>query len=133
MGSTISYLAFNEVGVTIACLAGAFTFIVLTWNCIKAIKEWVASLREPTNERLAEGESLLKNHEERISNMEHCCVEVQKGIATDRQFQESEIEMNQLMLRAIKQLLKHELDGNDVKGLGNMADEIDTYLVAHLL
>ena len=133
MGSTISYLTFNEVGVTIACLAGAFTFIVLAWNCIKAIKEWITSLREPTNARLAEGESILKDHETRITTMEHCCVEVQNGIASDRQFQESEIEMNQLMLRAIKQLLKHELDGNDVKGLSNMADEIDTYLVAHLL
>lgn len=133
MGSTISYLAFNEVGVTIACLAGAFTFIVLTWNAIKALKEWIASLREPTNERLAEGETVLKDHEERISTMEHCCVEVQNGLTMDREFQKSEIEMNKLMLRAIKQLLKHELDGNDVKGLGNMADEIDTYLVAHLL
>ena len=133
MGSTISYLAFNEVGVTIACLAGAFTFIVLTWNCIKAIKEWITSLREPTNERLAEGESILKNHEERIVTMEHCCVEVQNGLTMDRQFQESEIEMNKLMLRAIKQLLKHELDGNDFKVLGTMAAEIDTYLVAHLL
>lgn len=133
MGSTISYLAFNEVGVTIACLAGAFTFIVLTWNCIKAIKEWITSFREPTNERLTEGEQVMQDHEKRISAMEHCCVEVQNGIASDRQFQESEIEMNKLMLRAIKQLLKHELDGNDVKGLGSMADEIDTYLVAHLL
>ena len=129
----MEYLAFNEVGVTIACLSGAFAFVVLTWNCIKAIKEWIASLREPTVERLNEGEEVLKNHEQRISAMEGCCTEVQAGIAADRKFQESEIEMNQLMLRAIKQLLKHELDGNDVKGLGTMADEIDTYLVAHLL
>lgn len=127
----MEYLTFNEVGVTIACLAGAFTFIVLTWNCIKAIKEWIASLREPTNERLSEGEETIKDHEKRITRLEECCDEVHGKLQSDWQFQQDEVEMNQLMLKSIKQLLKHSIDGDDTDGLKVMEDEIDDYLVKH--
>ena len=127
----MEYLAFNEVGVTIACLAGAFTFVVLTWNAIKAIKEWIASLREPTNTRIREDEATLQDHEERITHLEECCSEVRGKLASDWEFQQDEIEMNRLMLKSIKQLLKHDIDGNDTEGLKAMEDEIDNYLVEH--
>lgn len=127
----MEYLAFNEVGVTIACLAGAFTFVVLTWNAIKAIKEWIASLREPTNNRIREDEAVLQDHEERITHLEECCSEVRGKLQSDWQFQQDEIEMNRLMLKSIKQLLKHDIDGNDTDGLKAMENEIDSYLLEH--
>ena len=127
----MEYLAFNEVGITIACLAGAFTFVVLTWNCIKAIKEWIASLREPTNERISEGEAVLKDHEKRINNLEECCNEVRGKLQTDWEWQQDASEMNKLMLRSIKHLIQHAVDGNDTQKLEAMEQEIDDYLLTH--
>lgn len=125
------YIEFSEIGVTIACLTGAFGFIVLTWNVIKAIKEWIASLREPTDKRISKDEATLQDHEERITHLEECCSEVRGKLQSDWEFQQDEIEMNRLMLKSIKQLLKHDIDGNDTEGLKMMEDEIDNYLVEH--
>lgn len=127
----MEYIAFNEVGVTIACLAGAFTFVVLTWNAIKAIKEWIASLREPTNERIDGTEETLKDHEGRISHLEECCSEVRGKLQSDWEWQRASSEKDELMLRSIKHLLKHSVDGNDTSGLVKMENEIDDYLIKH--
>ena len=127
----MEYLAFNEVGVTIACLAGAFTFIVLTWNAIKAIKEWIISLREPTNNRIDHDEEMLNDHEQRISHLEECCNEVTGKLQSDFQWQQDANEMNRLMLRSVKHLIQHAVDGNDTKKLEAMEQEIDEYLLTH--
>ena len=128
----MEYIAFNEVGVTIACLAGAFTFVVLTWNCIKAIKEWIAALREPTNERIDEGEKMLKDHEERISHLEECCSEVKGKLASDWKFQQEQTEVNKMVLKSLKSLLQHAVDGNDTKNLEQREQEIDKFLLDHM-
>lgn len=127
----MEYLAFNEVGVTIACLAGAFTFIVLTWNAIKAIKEWIVSLREPTNNRIDHDEEMLNDHEQRISHLEECCNEVTNKLQSDFQWQQDANEMNRLMLRSVKHLIQHAVDGNNTQKLEAMEQEIDEYLLTH--
>ena len=128
----MEYLAFNEIGVTIAGLAGAFTFVVLTWNAIKAIKEWIASLREPTNERIDEDEAVLKDHEERITHLEECCDEVKGKLASDRKFQQEQAEVNKMVLKSLKSLLQHAVDGNDTKKLEQCEQEIDKFLLDHM-
>ena len=128
----MEYIAFNEVGVTIACLAGAFTFVVLTWNAIKAIKEWIASLREPTNERIDEDEAMLKDHEERITHLEECCDEVKGKLASDHKFQQEQAEVNKIVLKSLKSLLQHAVDGNDTKKLEQREQEIDKFLLDHM-
>lgn len=124
MEEHLHYIAFDEVGITVAVIAAAFAFVVLTWNAVKAIIDWRNLAKKPTADR-------IEDHERRISHLEGCCSEVQGKLANDFQFQQDETEMNRLMLKSIKQLLKHSLDGNDTQGLKHMEDEIDTYLLDH--
>ncbi len=39
--------------------------------------------------------------------------------------------MNRLMLRSIKHLIQHSVDGNDTQKLKDMEQEIDDYLLTH--
>lgn len=120
----LHYLAFDEIGITMAVLGIAMAFVVLTWNAVKAIHDWRTITRKPTVER-------IEDHERRILKLEECCDEVRGKLASDWEFQQDEIEMNRLMLKSIKQLLKHSIDGDDVDGLKAMEAEIDGYLVDH--
>lgn len=131
METTVSYLTFNEVGITIAVIAVAMTFIVLTWNTAKAIHDWRMSARKPTEERLQDDESRIENHEQRITHLEECCEEVRGKLQNDWEFQQDNIAVNQLMLKSIKRLLQHSIDGNDAAKLLEMEQEIDDYLLKH--
>lgn len=131
METTVSYLTFNEVGITIAVIAVAMTFIVLTWNTVKAIHDWRMSARKPTEERLKDDESRIEDHEHRIAHLEECCEEVQGKLQNDRKFQQDSIAVNQLMLKSIKILLQHLIDGNDTAKLMEMEQELDNYLLKH--
>jgi hypothetical protein len=122
--SHLHYLTFDEVGITVAVVGIALAFIVLVWNAVKAIHDWRLMAKKPTDDR-------IEDHERRITNLEHCCEEVHGKLQNDWQFQQDETEMNRLMLKSIKQLLKHSIDGNDTSGLKHMEDEIDNYLVDH--
>lgn len=124
MESNLHYLAFDEIGITVAVIAVALAFIVLVWNAVKAIHDWRSMARKPTDER-------IEDHERRIKSLEECCAEVRGKLQSDWEFQQDEVEMNRLMLKSIKQLIKHSLDGNDVDGLKNMEAEIDGYLLEH--
>ena len=131
MESTISYLTFNEVEITVAVITVAMTFIVLAWNTVKAIHDWRMSARKPTEERLQDDESRIEDHEHRIKNLEECCTEVRGKLSADWQFQQDNIAVNQLMLKSIKRLLQHSIDGNDTAKLQEMEQEIDNYLLKH--
>ncbi len=124
MESNLHYLAYDEVGITVAVVAIALAFVVLVWNAVKAIHDWRTLARKPTADTIAD-------HERRISALESCCSEVRGKLQSDWKFQQDEVEMNRLMLKSIKQLLKHSIDGDDRDGLKAMEDEIDNYLVEH--
>lgn len=124
MPEGVHYIAFDEIGITFAVIAVALTFIVLTWNAVKAIKDWRNEMRKPTDDR-------IDDHEKRISHLEGCCEEVRGKLANDWEFQQSATEMNRLLLLSVKQLLKHSIDGNDTEGLAEMEEKIDLYLVEH--
>lgn len=129
--SNLHYLAFDEVGITVAVIATAFAFIVLTWNAVKAIHDWRVMAKKPVNDKFEGQAAMLQNHEDRISHLEGCCSEVQSKLANDWEFQQEEMEMNRILLKSIKQLLKHSIDGNDRDGLIAMEGEIDNYLLEH--
>ena len=129
--STLQYLTFNEVGTAVAAIAVACAFIVLVRNAVHAMKEWAAALRKPSEDRIRENEAKLANHEERISHLEECCTEVRGKLQSDWEWQQSETEMNKLVLKSIRALLKHSVDGNDVDKLKAMDEEIGNYLVDH--
>lgn len=124
MESNLHYLTFDEVGITIAVIAVALAFVVLVWNAVKAIHDWRQLAKKPTADR-------IEDHEQRIARLEECCSEVRGKLESEWQFQQDEMEMNRLVLKSIKQLLKHSLDGNDKEGLKRMEDEIDGYLLDH--
>lgn len=124
METTLHYLAFDDIGITVAVIAAAMAFMVLTWNAVKAIHDWRQMARRPTDSR-------IDDHEQRIARLEECCDEVRGKLKNDWQFQQDTAEMNRLLLKSVKQLLKHTIDGNDTQGLQAMEDEIDGYLLDH--
>ena len=132
MESNLTYLTFNEVGITFAAIAAACAFIVLVWNCIKAIKEWITSMRKPTDEHIGEVEAKVEDHEERIGHLEDCCNEVQDKLKNDFKFQEEQAEVNRMVLKSLKSLLQHAVDGNDTKKLEQREQEIDKFLLDHM-
>lgn len=121
METTLHYIQFSEIGVTFAVIVAAMTFVVLTWNAVKAILDWRALAKKPTTDR-------IEDHEQRITALEECCSEVRGKLENDWQFQEEEKEFNIIMLEAVGQLMKHALDGNDKDGLKAADEKIDKYL-----
>ena len=118
----MSYIAYDQLGITAAVMCAALAFVVLVWNAVKAIHDWRALAKKPTTDK-------IEDHEKRIVRLEECCEEVRGKLENDWEFQQTEVEMNRLMLKSIKQLLKHAIDGNDTAGLESVESEIDDYLM----
>lgn len=121
MESSLHYLTFDEVGITVAGIAVALAFVVLVWNAVKAIHDWRNMVKKPTDDR-------IEDHERRITSLEECCEEVHGKLQNDWEFQREEKEFNVIMLEAVGQLMKHALDGNDTDGLKAADEKIDKYL-----
>lgn len=120
----MQYVPYESLGVTAAVIAAALAFVVLAWNAVKAIHDWRVMVGKKTSDALAD-------HEQRITHLEECCAEVHGKLQSDWEWQRDEAEMNRLLLRSIKQLLKHSIDGNDTQGLMEMEGAIDAYLIDH--
>lgn len=118
----MTYIPYESLGITAAVIAAALAFIVLTWNAVKAIREWRIALGKQTADAIAD-------HESRIKALESCCEEVHGKLASDFEFQKEEKEFNVLMLEAIGQLLKHATDGDDIEGLRDVDKRINKYLL----
>ena len=127
----VEYIEFSQVGITLAVIAIACGFVKLVWDAVKAIHDWRLSLSKPTDDRIAEANGRIDDHETRIAYLEGCCEEVHGKLNADYAWQMEASEMMLLTLTAVKQLVKHEVDGNDVKGLKAEEDKIDKYLLAH--
>ena len=121
METTLHYIQFSEIGVTFAVIVAAMTFVVLTWNAVKAILDWRSLAKKPTTDTIAD-------HEQRITALESCCEEVRGKLKADWDFQQDEKDFNLIMLEAVSQLMKHALDGNDTDGLRKVDEKIDKYL-----
>ena len=128
METTLHYIQFSEIGVTFVVIAAAMTFVVLTWNTVRAILDGRALAKKPTDDRMSEQDNRIADHEQRISNLESCCEEVHGKLKSDWDFQQDEKDFNLIMLEAVGQLMKHALDGNDTDGLREVDEKIDKYL-----
>ena len=124
MESTLHYLTFDEVGITVAVIAVALAFLVLTWNAVKAIHDWRQLAKKPTSDKIAD-------HEQRIAKLETCCEEVRGKLDSDWKFQQDQADFNRLMLKVQKSLLQHAVDGNNIAKLQEMEQEIDEFLLQH--
>lgn len=120
----MTYIPYESLGITAAVMAAALAFLVLTWNAVKAIHDWRQMARKPTAD-------LMADHEQRIQKLEECCAEVRGKLDSDWQWQQDASDMNKLMLRSIKGLMQHALDGNDTDKLRQMEQEIDDFLLTH--
>ena len=118
----MGYIPYESIGITVAVIAAALAFIVLTWNAVKAIREWRLALGKQTADAIAD-------HETRIKSLESCCEEVHGKLDSDWQFQQDETEFNVLILEAMGQLLHHAIDGDDVDGLKDVDRRINKYLL----
>lgn len=95
--------------------------------CAAATKFW-----RYAHKQSEENAVKLAEHEKRIVNLESCCEEVHGKLNSDYQFQQDEIEMNRLVLKSLKTLIQHAVDGNDTVKLEKREQEIDKYLLDHV-
>lgn len=101
----------------IAAVSGACAAIVKFWRY--------------AHKQSDENAEKLADHEKRITTLEECCSEVRGKLASDWEWQQGTDEMNTLLLRSIKHLIQHAVDGNDTKKLEAIEAEIDDYLMKH--
>lgn len=121
----MEYLTYDQIGITVAVIAAALAFIVLVWNAVKALHDWRALAKKPTADKIAD-------HEKRIKNLEECCSEVKGKLSADWQFQQEQAEVNRMVLKSLKSLLQHAVDGNDTAKLEKCEQEIDQFLLEHV-
>lgn len=110
----------------VVLLAMCALIAAVSGACAAIVKFWRYAHKQSD-----ENASKIADHEQRITRLEGCCDEVRGKLQSDWEFQQDEIEMNRLMLRSIKHLIQHSVDGNDTKKLEMMEQEIDDYLLAH--
>ena len=121
----MEYLTYDQIGITVAVIAAALAFVILVGNAVKTMAEWRQRATKPTDDTLAD-------HEKRISDLEECCEEVQGKLKNDFKFQEEQAEVNRMVLKSLKSLLQHAVDGNDTKNLEQREQEIDKFLLDHM-
>lgn len=99
-----------EIEGFVIVIAGICAAIVLIGNVVRTIK----GAAKPA-----------KEFAQRVDDLE-------RKVSGDWEFRQEQEEFNKLMLKSMKQLMKHEIDGNDVKGLQAMEAEIDAFLIENV-
>lgn len=88
-------------------LIGVCTFIVLLGNVVKTVREWTRPAVD-FGERLNAHDAMLSRDKQRLDELE---------------------ESNRLLLRAISQLIEHEVTGNHDAELRAVKDDINRFLI----
>ncbi len=124
---------FDDVTTFILMLIGLMTFIVLTFNVSQAIRTWRNQGKQPLQKLEEEIHELqpqiVPNLEDRLASIDRRLSRAEEKLDGDWEFRASTIEFNKLMLRTMKELIKHEVSGNDVSELRALEKEIDNFLV----
>lgn len=120
-------MEYEQVQAFFVVLLGICALIAaVSGACAAATKFWRYAHKQSD-----ENAEKLADHEHRISDLEGCCSEVRGKLQNDYQFQQDEIEMNRLVLKSLKTLIQHVVDGNDLGKLEQREQEIDEYLLSH--
>ena len=93
--------------VAVSAIAGACAVVSKFWT-------WAHKQSDVNATTLEVHENYLASDKQRIERLE--------------EKQDSAEEQNKLMMKALVMLMSHELDGNHTKQLGDVRDEIQTYL-----
>lgn len=110
----LEFLQYEAVATTVIVLMALCTLIILIGNAANVIKQ----IFQPKNVI----ESRLNNVEQRLDHVDAC-------LKNDKVNIEGIICDGKLMLRAVCQLITHEIDGNHVGKLCEIRDEIEEYLI----
>lgn len=120
-------MEFSQLQSFVLVLMAACALIAaVSGACAAVVKFWRYAHRQSDDNT-----AKIQEHELRIAALESCCTEVRGKLQSDWQWQQDASEMNKLMLRSIKHLIEHAVDGNDVSKLKQMEQEIDDYLLSH--
>lgn len=111
----------------VVLLAMCALIAAVSGACAAIVKFWRYAHKQSD-----ENAEKLADHERRIVKLEECCEEVHGKLNSDYKFQQDEIEMNRLVLKSLKTLLQHAVDGNNTAKLEEREQEIDKYLLDHV-
>ena len=111
----------------IVLLALCALIAAVSGACAAIVKFWRYAHKQSD-----ENAEKLANHEKRITTLEECCTEVRGKLESDWKWQQDATDMNRLVLKSLKSLLQHEIDGNDKAKLEEREQEIDKYLLDHM-
>lgn len=107
---------------TLVICGGIITILTL-WNMIE---QRVKSTRQPTN-NLEERVSLLEKKLE--FEIKATFAEYDARFGRDKQKIEAIEEGNKVTMQALRALLKHSIDGNNIEGLEKAEEKLSEYLV----
>lgn len=96
-----------EIEGFVIVIAGICAAIVLAGNVVRTLRGAAA----PAKDYISRLEAL------------------ERKVDGDWAFRQEQEEFNKLMLKSMRQLIKHELDDNDKEGLVKLENEIDEFLV----
>ena len=111
----------------VVLLGGCALVAAISGACAAIVKFWRYAHKQSD-----ENAEKLEDHEKRITTLESCCEEVHGKLQNDWEWQQAEVEVNRLVLKSLKSLLQHEIDGNDKAKLEAREQEIDKYLIDHM-
>lgn len=97
---------------------GACGAITITAGALAVIYKWINRARTPNrlqNERLDKHEEWLKKHDAMLDNDNKRLRQLEDG--------------NKIIQRALLELLKHGIDGNDIDGMRKVRDDLQQYLI----
>lgn len=103
-------------------ICGGFITLLTLWNMIE---QRIKSTKMPTT-NLEERVSLLEKKLE--FEVKQMFVEYDARFGRDKTRIDSIEEGNRVTMRAIRALLEHSIDGNNIDGLKKSKDELNTYL-----
>lgn len=99
-------IGFENVQSFVTMLVAIFAVVATVWSGVKAIKEAIKPLTD-LKERIEDDEKKLDNDNKRLNDLE---------------------KSNKLLLKAIDQLIEHEITNNHSDKLKEVQEEIHDYL-----
>lgn len=112
----MSTVQFDDVTTFVLVLIGLMTFIVLTFNVSQAIKTWMNQGKEP-----------IKDHEERLDDLEEWRKDVDRKLAGDWEFRQKTEDFEKLTLTSLRIILRSIGHGN--AEVEKQEEKLDKYLI----
>ena len=110
----MDFFEYMDLATFTIILIAILSVIALVNNAIKAIKEMTKPITD------------LRRDIDKLNNR---LDEVDEKLEEDYRTLEHEQELDRLLLKSVRQLLEHSIDGNNVQAMVDMNNEIDKFLI----